>query len=217
VCRRIQRFTRDPGGTIFVTLQGMTSIDRRKHPRVTVSVDVDFESGSNFYSGKARDMSEGGVFVESLVFAPVGTRIELALKLFGHRYDVPVEVTWILYDGVGTVVGFGARFLELRRPVRRAITEFMRARAPMPFEILEVEEDVEETPPPQAATIERAPGVDRSPTANARRRRSTLRLAVRRGRVGPPPLPAFAGGPVTPEKAGSDIAGAGVDSDRMVN
>lgn len=241
----------------------MTSIDRRKHPRVTVSVDVDFESGSNFYSGKARDMSEGGVFVETFVFAPVGTRIELSLKLFGHRYEVPVEVMWILYDGEGTAVGFGARFLELRRPVRRVITEFMRARAPMPFELLEMEDDVEETgppgsegpsgspeelreahtgPPPLPAEESPLPaeeppplpeeptapqaaapqcwsgiGAERPAQANARRRRSTLRFAARRARVGPPPLPVVAGGPRPLEKTGADVAGAGVESDRMVN
>ncbi|MFO0591301.1 MAG: PilZ domain-containing protein [Polyangiaceae bacterium] len=120
---------------------GMKPNERRKHPRVTISVDVDFETGSNFYSGKTRDMSEGGVFVESPIFAPVGARIELNLKLFGHHYEVPVEVAWILCDEAGAAIGFGARFLELRRPVRRVIHEFMQAREPMPFELLELEED----------------------------------------------------------------------------
>ena len=119
----------------------MKPTERRKHPRVTISVDVDFETGSNFYSGKTRDMSEGGVFVESPIFAPVGARIELNLKLFGHHYEVPVEVAWILCDEAGAAVGFGACFLELRRPVRRVIQEFMRAREPMPFELLELDED----------------------------------------------------------------------------
>ena len=125
----------------FVPPSGMKPTERRNHPRVTISVDVDFETGSNFYSGKTRDMSEGGVFVESPIFAPVGARIELNLKLFGHHYEVPVEVAWILCDDAGAAVGFGARFLELRRPVRRVIQEFMRAREPMPFELLELDED----------------------------------------------------------------------------
>ena len=137
----------DPGsgaiswGMEFVPPSGMKPTERRKHPRVTISVDVDFETGSNFYSGKTRDMSEGGVFVESPIFAPVGARIELQLRLFGHHYEVPVEVTWILCDEAGAVIGFGARFLELRRPVRRVIQEFMKAREPMPFELLELEDD----------------------------------------------------------------------------
>lgn len=173
----------------------MTSIDRRKHPRVTVSVDVDFESGSNFYSGKARDMSEGGLFVESLVFAPVGSRIELSLKLFGHRYEIPVEVMWILYDGEGTAVGFGARFLELRRPVRRVIGEFMRARDPMPFELLELEDDTdpEEEPPAPAAPHQEAPhgpSTQRSGAPSSRRRGPASRPhGTSPSRVGPPPLP----------------------------
>lgn len=124
----------------------MTSIDRRRHPRVTISVDVDFESGSNFYTGRARDMSEGGVFIESPLFAPVGSRIDLSLRLAGHRHEVPVEVMWILCDDVGNAIGFGARFLELRRAVRRAILEFMSARAPMPFELLEADESPEPAP-----------------------------------------------------------------------
>lgn len=170
----------------------MTSIDRRKHPRVTVSVDVDFESGSNFYSGKARDMSEGGVFVESLVFAPVGSRIELSLKLFGHRYEIPVEVMWILYDGEGTAVGFGARFLELRRPVRRVISEFMRARAPMPFELLELEDDPtsDEAPPAPAEEAPHGPITQRSGAPSSRRGGPRSRpRGTSPSRVGPPPLP----------------------------
>jgi len=193
-------------------------------------------------------MSEGGLFVETLVFAPVGTRIELSVKLFGHRYDVPVEVAWILYDGENTAIGFGARFLELRRPVRRVIGEFMRARAPMPFELLELEDDAEEAPhsprvsaegqscaPPPLLCEEEAPpppiaeeasppmaesmcrsGAASTQLTSARRRRTTQRFAARRGRVGPPPLP-VAGRTAHLEKAASDAAAAGVDSDRMVN
>lgn len=143
----------------------MTSIDRRRHPRVTISVDVDFESGSNFYTGRARDISEGGVFIESPLFAPVGSRIGLSLRLAGHRHEVPVEVMWILCDDVGNAIGFGARFLELRRAVRRAILEFMSSRAPMPFDLLEAEECPASEPPPSEPRSSQKP------------------------RVGPPPLP----------------------------
>lgn len=152
----------------------MNSIERRKHPRVAISVDVDIGSGSNFYTGRARDISEGGIFIESPLFAPVGTSIELSLRLSGHRYDIPAEVTWVLYDDAGAVVGFGCKFLELRRPVRRAILEFMSTRAPMPFDLLEAE-DVEETsdPAPPAAPVSSRDGL----------------VPPRKSRVMPPPLP----------------------------
>jgi len=145
----------------------MTCIDRRKHPRVTISVDVDLESGSNFYTGRARDISEGGVFIESALFAPVGARIDLSLRIAGRRHEIPVEVTWVLYDDDGNAVGFGARFLELRRAVRRAILEFMSARAPMPFDLMEVDEGPESGPSSAPRSEPRA-----SPTHH-----------------GPPPLP----------------------------
>lgn len=149
----------------------MNSIDRRRHPRVTISVDVDIETGSNFYTGQARDISEGGVFIESPLFAPVGTRIDLSLRLQGHRHQVPVEVMWVLYDDTGAAVGFGARFLEMRRAVRRAIQDFMSARAPMPFELLEPE-DADE-----AADSDLDPAVPQVTPSP---------------RIGPPPLPDWA-------------------------
>ncbi len=49
--------------------------ERRKHARVSVAVEVDITSEHNFYVGRTRDISAGGLFIETDMDLPVDTRI----------------------------------------------------------------------------------------------------------------------------------------------
>jgi hypothetical protein len=91
--------------------------ESRQHPRVSLAVDVDVASGSNFYAGRTRDLSLGGLFVETEVGLTIGLQVEVKLKL-------PKGTSPCLRSGV-VAVGErgrrrGVRFLELRR-AKRAI------------------------------------------------------------------------------------------------
>lgn len=141
--------------------------DRRRHPRVSLQVDVDVSTATNFYVGRTRDLSAGGLFVESSERLEPGTEVQLKLRVSGKPLVLDCVVRWGLADEAGAPVGFGVEFVELPAFARRAIEGFMSARDPMDFEELEPEPD-------------EAPGGDHALEPVA---------AVPRPRKRPPPLP----------------------------
>lgn len=117
------------------------SNERRKHTRVSLDVEVDISSDSNFFVGKTRDLSMGGLFVETPVALPIGTTLSIALKLKGRKHDLAAEVMWALDTGDGATVGLGVEFKNPPPRSRNAILAFMKERAPVEFEMFEPEPD----------------------------------------------------------------------------
>lgn len=120
--------------------------ERRVHPRVHAVLSVDFESAHNFYSGRTRDISVGGLFIESEYCPSVGTRLAVEIQLLGDRVHADAEVAWVLLGTDGVPTGMGLRFLDLSVEAQRCIGGFMALRAPVPFEM-----SADEGPPAAAA------------------------------------------------------------------
>ena len=129
--------------------------ESRQHPRVFIAVDVDVSSGSNFYAGRTRDLSLGGLFVETDVGLPIGAQIDVKLKLPKGTFNVPCEVVWQLSEK-GHTLGVGVRFLQLSTAATRAIEGFMSVRSPVDFEAPELEDESpsKQGPPPLPRTAE---------------------------------------------------------------
>jgi uncharacterized protein (TIGR02266 family) len=121
--------------------------ESRQHPRVSIAVEVDVASGSNFYAGRTRDLSLGGLFVETDVGLPIGAQIEVKLRLPSGSFKTPCEVVWQLSDR-GHTIGVGVRFLQLSQAARRAIETFMSLRTPVPFEAPELDDGSDPPGPP---------------------------------------------------------------------
>ena len=113
--------------------------DRRQHPRLSIAVEVDFGSENNFYSARTRDISVGGLFIETDVALPIGTRLRIDLKFLKKKLHVEAEVAWALADKE-TSVGMGLRFVDLPAGAKEHIESFMALRAPMDFQMLESDE-----------------------------------------------------------------------------
>ena len=130
--------------------------DRRQSPRLSMSVDVGITSEHNFYSAKTRDISAGGLFIETDVGFPMGARIVVELRLLHTKATVPAEVVWVLLDENGQTEGVGVQFLQLSKQVRERIESFMGLRSAMHVgEVDEVDEEggasvapVRKGPPP---------------------------------------------------------------------
>jgi len=122
--------------------------ESRKHPRVLIAVEVDLgASGSNFYAGRTRDISLGGLFVETDVPLPIGTKLDVKLKLPKSTFTLPSEIVWMLTDREKQTVGVGVRFLELSKAAKRAIESFMAIRHPVDFEDAVVDDDDDDEEP----------------------------------------------------------------------
>jgi uncharacterized protein (TIGR02266 family) len=123
-----------------------SAMERRRHTRVNVEVEVDVSSGSNFFVGKTRDLSMGGLFIETPIALPIGAAVSVELRLKGKKHALATEVMWVLDADDGATVGIGVHFKNPPPKSRNAILAFMKERAPVEFEMFEPEpEDAEGT------------------------------------------------------------------------
>jgi uncharacterized protein (TIGR02266 family) len=123
--------------------------ENRKHPRVSIAVDIDLRSEHNFYAGRTRDISLGGLFIDTDIGLPIGSSVDVKLALDSDEFTLSCEVIWALTDEARRTVGIGLRFLELPGEASRAIEAFMGKRKPMSFEAEVPDEgDGPKLPPP---------------------------------------------------------------------
>jgi uncharacterized protein (TIGR02266 family) len=123
----------------------MKGNDRRQQARLSIAVAVDFNSGHNFYSARTRDISTGGLFVETDAALPIGTQISVDLKFLKKHLRVECEVMWALTED-GKTVGVGLRFVDLRRRAKDSIEAFMVLRKPLSCGEAVTEEGEDEEP-----------------------------------------------------------------------
>ncbi|MCC6558985.1 MAG: PilZ domain-containing protein [Polyangiaceae bacterium] len=87
--------------------------DHRKHPRTPLQAAVAFQVADGpRIEATCRDISLGGMFIETLTPAPFGAPVIVYLSLPGLRQEVAVRSTvrWTMPDGMGVQFGvMGAR------------------------------------------------------------------------------------------------------------
>jgi len=133
--------------------------ERRQHPRLTMAVEIDFRSDSNFYAARTRDISAGGLFIETDIALPIGTRLSLDLTFMKKHLKADAEVAWVLVgNSNGESVGVGMRFVALSEAAKRSIEAFMVFREPMAFGTLESDEEDDEHEQPSAEAPSAAGG-----------------------------------------------------------
>ena len=109
--------------------------DRRQFPRLSIAVEVDFRSEHNFYSGRTHDISVGGLFIETNVALPIGTKLTVDLKLMNKQLRADGEVIWALVGEGDEHAGVGVRFVDLPGSVKKSIEAFMALRKPISFDM----------------------------------------------------------------------------------
>jgi Tfp pilus assembly protein PilZ len=87
--------------------------DKRSHPRVPLSASITCEvKGGATVSGSARDISIGGMFIESDAQLSFGQEVIILLRLPSAKADsrLPGVVRWLAPGGFGVQFGLlGAR------------------------------------------------------------------------------------------------------------
>ena len=111
--------------------------ERRLNPRLSITVEIDFRSEHNFYSGRTLDISVGGLFIETNVALPIGTRLTVDLKLMKKQLHADAEVIWVLVGDREEPAGVGVRFVDLAPAVKQSIEAFMALRKPISFDMPE--------------------------------------------------------------------------------
>jgi len=99
---------------------------RRDSLRVPTMMDVTFEDARGFEQAYLRNISEGGVYLETRRPLPLGTRFELAITIAdsGEKLALKVEVVWVNGNpspSSGLKPGVGVAWLDLPREDKGAI------------------------------------------------------------------------------------------------
>ena len=89
-------------------------IEQRRHARATIEAPLTFtrRGQGEWRDGVGKDVSVGGMFVETSTPAPFGAEIELAVQLPGDDdvFTLPGVVRWVRPGGMGVQFGLlGAR------------------------------------------------------------------------------------------------------------
>lgn len=88
--------------------------ENRQHPRKAARfpVAIRIEGTSNVATGVTRDLSIGGMFVDTSVAVAFGTKVVVSIDMpaGGGAVLLPAVVRWVAPDGVGLQFGLlGAR------------------------------------------------------------------------------------------------------------
>jgi uncharacterized protein (TIGR02266 family) len=109
----------------------------RESTRRSIELEVGLLSESNFYVGFTENLSESGVFVATYLVRPLGSLVELSLRLLGRDEPLKVrgEVRWVrLYSPTSDAgPGMGIRFEAISEADRAEITKFLATRDPIFF------------------------------------------------------------------------------------
>lgn len=98
-------------------------VSRRRHPRVPIMGQVDFESAAGSFQGRALSISEGGLGVTDTPTARIGDRFKIVMKspnLYGPLHAT-VEVVFAGADGY-----CGLKFTALPMESKSAIIEYVK-------------------------------------------------------------------------------------------
>jgi uncharacterized protein (TIGR02266 family) len=102
--------------------------DRRRQPRTSVKIPVDYSSVDAFFTQFTRDINEGGVFIESDAPGELDAEVQLQFKLPDGEDPLQVSgrIAWIS-DGKGeSPAGMGIEFQRLPDEMQERINRIVR-------------------------------------------------------------------------------------------
>jgi uncharacterized protein (TIGR02266 family) len=113
----------------------LEAAERRRAIRVVIAVEVTFLSRENFFRGRAKNLSEGGLFLETRARRAPGEVILVDLRLMKHALALECEVVWVESDERDETTGIGVRFVGLTPHEQTVVEAFMMLRDPLRAEL----------------------------------------------------------------------------------
>lgn len=104
----------------------------RKYPRVPLEMEVEYQNGDDFVSGRSRDIGQGGMYIksESPLNDGINTKIRFVLDKGKETVEVGARVAWTSKgeDRKRDILprGMGVEFVENDQEKRKLIGEFVR-------------------------------------------------------------------------------------------
>jgi uncharacterized protein (TIGR02266 family) len=117
------------------TIPPQSSGARRRFDRLSAELEVGLLSDSNFYVGFTEDLSQGGLFVATYFTRPLGSAVELSVRLPGREAALTLRgiVRWVRDDSPTSdgYPGMGIQFDSLSESDQADIAAFLATRAPL--------------------------------------------------------------------------------------
>jgi type IV pilus assembly protein PilZ len=109
----------------------IVGMERRASPRADFGVRVNYPTVDSLFSEFARNINDGGIFVETDSPQPIGTSVELEFKLPGA--DRPIEVVGNIVRSISVdqvepngIAGMAIEFENLSSDARQQINEIIQ-------------------------------------------------------------------------------------------
>ncbi|HEX9756251.1 MAG TPA: PilZ domain-containing protein [Nitrospiria bacterium] len=103
----------------------MDQKDRRNSPRVPIIIEIQFSSNSPPITARITDVSERGVFIDTVNPLQSGDQVKFNFRLSNSPSEKPI-------DGEGTVVwnqqtvGMGIEFSQLSEENKKRLNDFIK-------------------------------------------------------------------------------------------
>jgi Tfp pilus assembly protein PilZ len=98
---------------LFRKLQSVVPKEQRKHPRVACSVPVDYATpgGNGSFAGFVKDISKGGVFIETRAHLDIGEKIKMTFS--SPNQPKPIKVSGRVFRK--NTLGVGVQFERAKK------------------------------------------------------------------------------------------------------
>ncbi|UCD84320.1 MAG: TIGR02266 family protein [Deltaproteobacteria bacterium] len=113
----------------------MSRKNTRREPRVSIFVRVDFKDKEDFIYYYSRNLSRGGIFIQTVDPLPPGTPIFLQLTLPGSTLPLEIEskVIWSRKEeeegGTKVIPGMGIQFVRLDEQSKKLLDDFLKGKS----------------------------------------------------------------------------------------
>lgn len=91
-------------------------IEKRRDPRTLIKIKIDYKTKGAYLYSYSKDLSEGGIFIQTKKPLKVGERVKLKFILpeLLEKIETWGEVAWVNEAGTeGLTEGMGVRFVDL--------------------------------------------------------------------------------------------------------
>lgn len=97
-------------------------MSKRVSKRTPANLEVRFSCCNTFYSGTVRNFSEKGMYIDSEICFPMGSRFVVLLKMKDDILKVPVKIVRTVKSG-NTFGGMGVKLLNLPKEYSELLIE----------------------------------------------------------------------------------------------
>ena len=107
----------------------MRSAERRRHARFPVRIRIQYRTADQFFQDYVKNVSIGGIFVETSNPLAKGTRLQVEFSLPGMKAPIRTEGVVVHRlpgkSGLGVGGGMGIRFSELDQRSKKVLEDYV--------------------------------------------------------------------------------------------